>query len=57
MVFDGNFSTVPSIASNTDHPTFWNTVDLEENALQIPLDENYIAQLDLDWLNLLESED
>ena len=40
VVFDDDFSTVPSLSSDSEPPPFWNTIDLEENTLRIPLDDN-----------------
>ena len=39
VVFDDTLSTIPSIVSDEDPPIFWNTVDLDENTIQILLDE------------------
>ena len=57
VVFDDDFSTVCSIPANADPPSWWNEIDLEENSIQIPLDENTPAILDKDWLSPEELEE
>ena len=50
VVFDDTFSTVPSQYRQNDPPDWWNVVDLEENILQIPLDQDSHLRLENDWL-------
>ena len=57
VVFDDQFSTVASRPSDKDPPTWWNTVDLEENSLRIPLEnDSPLRFLDKDWLSPEELE-
>ena len=39
MVFDDDFSTVTLLSLDSEPPPFWNTLNLEENTLRIPLDD------------------
>ena len=57
VVFDDEFSTVPSLASDTIPPSFWNAVDLEEHSLSIPLDASSTERLSPDWLTPAELEE
>ena len=57
VVFDDDFSTVRSIAAGTDPPPWWNVVDLEENSVRVPLDEDTTALLDKDWISPEELEE
>ena len=57
MVFDDEFITVPSVASDSETPSFWNTVDLEQTFLRITLDNDASAFLDTDWLTPAELEE
>ena len=57
VVFDDDFSTVSSIGENDEPPSWWNELDLEENRLRIPLNENDKTQLDKDWLSPEELEE
>ena len=54
VVFDDDFSTVPSSSSDSESPPFWNTIDLEENTLLIPLYDNKSSFLDKVWLTSAE---
>ena len=36
VVFDDDFTTVPSISADAEPPPWWNVVDLEENSARIP---------------------
>ena len=56
-MFDDDFSTVCSIPVNTDPPSWYDEIDLEENSIQISLDENTPALLDKDWLSPEELEE
>ena len=56
MVFDDDFSPVPSLAYDSKPHSFWNTVDLEQNVLRIALDNDSTAHLDKDWLTPAELE-
>ena len=47
VVFNDDFSTVPSRSANFEPPDWWNTVDLEDLSLRIPLDDassNHLAK-------------
>ena len=57
VVFDDDFSTVDSLASDSKPPSFWNTVDLEQNALRSPLGNGSNAHHDKDWLTPAELEE
>ena len=57
VVFYDDFSTVPSISSDSEPPPFWNIIDLEENTIRIPLDDNTSSLLDKDWLTPAELEE
>ena len=57
MVFDDTFSTDQSIPEGSDPPPWWNVVDLEENTLRIPLDDDSSPLLDKDWLSQEELEE
>ena len=54
VVFDDDFSTVPSLSSDSEPSPFWDTIDLEENTLRILLDDNTSSFLDKDWLTPAE---
>ena len=56
MVFDDTFSTVQSTPEGADPPPWWNVVDLEENILRIPLNDDSTLLLDKDWLSPQELE-
>ena len=56
MVFNDTFSTVLSAGSEEDPPPWWNVVDLEENILKVPLDDDATAELKNDWLTPGELE-
>ena len=57
VVFDDDFSTVPSLSSDSEPSPFWDTIDLEENTLRILLDDNTSSFLDKDWLTPAELEE
>ena len=57
VVFDDTFSTVPSMSSDEEPPSWWNIVDLEENSYQLPLDDSATAELGNDWLTPTELEE
>ena len=57
MVFSDNFSAIPSQSQQYDPPNWWNVVDLEENSLQIPLDQDSHFRLGNDWLTPTELEE
>ena len=57
VVFDDDFSTVQSIPEGNDPPPWWNEINLEENTLRIPLDDDATLLLDKDWLSPEELEE
>ena len=57
VVFDNDFSTVESIPEGSDPPTWLNVVDLEENTVYIPLDDDATLFLDNDLLSPEELEE
>ena len=57
VVFDDTFSTVPSLSSDEEPPSWWNVVDLEENSYRLPLDDDSPAELGNDWLTPAELEE
>ena len=57
VVFDDEFSTVPSIDVNEDPPTFWNDLDLESQSQRIYLDPESPHQLHEEWLTPDELEE
>ena len=56
IVFDDDFSTVPSLESDSEPHSFCKTVDLEQNVLRIPLENDSTAHLDKDWITPAEIE-
>ena len=57
VVFDNDFSTVPSISENAEPPPWWNELDLENRSLRVPLDDDDPSFLDKDWLSADELEE
>ena len=57
IAFNNDFSTVPSIPEDVETPPWWNELDLEENSLRIPLDQDNPVLLDKDWLSGEELEE
>ena len=57
MVFDNNFTIVPSRPDNLDPPEWWNAVDLEDNIVRVPLDEDTSPLVDKDWFSPEELEE
>ena len=57
VVLHDDFSTVPSIDLDSNPPSFWNVIDLEENSLRIPLYKDYCIFLASDWLTPVELEE
>lgn len=57
VVFDDEFSTVPSIAPDESPPSFWNDLDLLGHVHKIPLDEHSTLELHNEWLTNDELEE
>lgn len=45
------------MACDSEPPSFWNTVNIEQNILRIPLDNDSTAHLDNDWLTHIELDE
>ena len=57
VVFDDDFSTISSQSESLEPLSWWNTVDLEECNLRIPLDNESTIQLAKDWIYPEELEE
>jgi hypothetical protein len=56
-MFDDEFSTVSSIASDEDPPSFWNEIDLLDHIHRIPLDPESTVELQNEWLTPAKVEE
>ena len=50
VIFDGWFSTIPSLINIYDPPSFWNEFDRDKFIHQIPLDKDSAITLDDEYL-------
>ena len=57
MVFDDEFSTVPSLNVDENPPEFWNDLDLLDHIHRIPLDPDSNIRLNNEWLTTAEQEE
>ena len=57
VVFDDEFTTVPSLSVDEDPPTFWNDLDLLDHIHRIPLDSDSRVTLNDEWLTPVEQEE